>query len=421
KLWGFFLSFQICYNFPMKNLAIIKKFVNNEEIIEALRLLGSDTHGIKIMAPKFRHHVIKITNISTTAALIIKQEMLSKGGEVATPRNMITHTINEGDIMIAGTSNQYKELIRKLRAQPFGLKNIAEELESLTGEDRLHPIVIGKKTFDFNVQSYLMGILNVTPDSFSDGGQYYSAEDALRKAKQLINEEADIIDIGGQSTRPGAESIQIEEEIKRVLPVIKAIRTISTIPISIDTFHSRVAHTALQEGADMVNDISGLRFDPEMAAVVKKHNCPVALMHTQGMPLTMQKNPTYSNIIQEIIEYLEDSIKLAIETGIDKSKIIIDPGIGFGKNINHNLSILHNLGELKTLKCPILVGTSRKSFIGKILGDPVDERILGTAVTNVIALNNGANIIRVHDVKEMKKVITMSESIKYYKGGSYCD
>jgi len=266
---------------------------------------------------------------------------------------------------------------------------------------------------DFSQKTYIMGILNVTPDSFSDGGQYFDKSSAIKRAIQMAEDGADIIDIGGESTRPGSESVPLEEELRRTLPVIEALAKEIKIPISIDTYKSEVARRALDAGASMVNDISGLKFDPEMPHIVCKYGVPVIIMHIKGTPKDMQKNPVYEALIPEIMDYLRESIERAREAGIPEDRIIIDPGIGFGKTFEQNLEIIHNLHEFTFLEKPVLIGPSRKAFIGKILGDaPVTDRIEGTAAAVAISIMNGANIVRVHDVKEMVRVVKVADAIK---------
>jgi len=257
-----------------------------------------------------------------------------------------------------------------------------------------------------------MGILNVTPDSFYDGGRYARAEAAVQHALQMVQDGADIVDIGGESTRPGSQPVPEEEELRRVLPVIEAVRGQVDVPISIDTTKSRVAERALQAGACMVNDISGLGFDPRMAEVVARHGALCCVMHIQGTPQTMQQNPQYEDVVRDISRYFEERLALAERAGILRENIWLDPGIGFGKTVEHNLEILRRLREFTAFGLPILIGTSRKSFIGKILGDlPPEERLEGTAATVAIAIMNGANAVRVHDVREMVRVARMTDAV----------
>jgi len=261
-----------------------------------------------------------------------------------------------------------------------------------------------------------MGILNVTPDSFADGGLYFDKSSAIERAYQIVEEGADLIDIGGESTRPGSEPISIKEELIRTIPLIEAISKKIKVPISIDTYKSEVAKVALDAGASMVNDISGLRFDPRMPDVVSEYKVPVVIMHIKGKPQDMQQNPVYDALIPEIIDYFRMGIKIATGAGISEDKIIIDPGIGFGKTFAHNLEIINNLYEFTLLEKPILIGPSRKAFIGKILGDvPATERLEGTAAAVSISIINGANVVRVHDVKEMVKVAKVADAVKREK------
>lgn len=269
-------------------------------------------------------------------------------------------------------------------------------------------------SFDLSERTFIMGILNVTPDSFSDGGLYLSKELAVEHALRMQEEGADMIDIGGESTRPGALRISVKEEIKRVAPVIKAIAMKVKVPVSIDTYKSEVAKAAIDAGASIVNDISGLRFDKEMPKLVARHKLPVVIMHIKGTPSNMQKSPSYKALIPEIIDYLAVSIKIAREAGVSDDKIIIDPGIGFGKTAEHNLEIISCLKEFEGFEKPILLGPSRKAFIGLALGGlPSGERVEGTASAVAIGIFNGANIIRVHDVKEMSRVAKVADAIKF--------
>ncbi|HLA00150.1 MAG TPA: dihydropteroate synthase [Thermodesulfovibrionales bacterium] len=258
-----------------------------------------------------------------------------------------------------------------------------------------------------------MGILNVTPDSFSDGGLYFDKSTAVKRAFQIVEEGADIIDIGGESTRPGSKPITIEEELMRTIPIIGSLSKETKIPLCIDTYKSEVAKRALDAGASMVNDISGLRFDPKMPKVVSEYKVPAVIMHIRGTPRDMQQNPVYEALIPEIMDYLRTGMIIARQAGISEDMIVIDPGIGFGKTFDHNLQIIHNLQEFTLLRKPILIGPSRKAFIGRILGDvPVTERLEGTAAAVAISIMNGANIIRAHDVKEMVKVAKVADAIK---------
>ena len=273
-------------------------------------------------------------------------------------------------------------------------------------------LIVRDHKFEWGKRTYLMGILNVTPDSFSDGGQFYSIETALCQAKNMIDGGADIIDIGGQSTRPGAEEITLEEELKRVIPIIKQLRQNSSIPISIDTTRAAVAQAAIEAGADIINDISGGTFDEKMFSTVASLDVPIIIMHIRGTPKTMQQKTDYNDLISDIINWLSFQIEQAIKAGIDSNKIIIDPGIGFAKNYQQNIELLRHLSVFQALQCPLLVGVSRKSFIGHILEekDP-KKRVWGTAAACCSAIASKVDILRVHDVVEMKQVSQVADTI----------
>ena len=270
----------------------------------------------------------------------------------------------------------------------------------------------GSQTFDFAERTYVMGILNITPDSFSDGGRFLNHSEALNHAKQMVDEGADIIDVGGESTRPGAQPASLEEEHGRVIPFIEKLASQVEVPISIDTTKAEVAKDALEAGAAIINDISALRFDPQMASLASEQGVPVVLMHMRGTSETMQHHLVYDSLISEIYSFLKERIEYAESVGIDSQKIIIDPGIGFGKSVpDGNLSIIKNLSSFKDLGKPILVGTSRKAFIGNVLNLGVEEREEGTAATISLAITNGAHIVRVHDVRKMKRVVKMVDAV----------
>jgi len=249
----------------------------------------------------------------------------------------------------------------------------------------------------------VMGVLNVTPDSFYDGGRYAQPTAAVKQGLQMEADGADIIDIGGESSRPGASPIPLQEELDRVIPVIEGIRKRSDVLISVDTTKAEVAAEALSAGATMVNDISALRSDPQMAKVVSRSGAVLVLMHMLGTPATMQLSPTYGDVIEEIRTFLAERISYAVEAGINRKRVVIDPGIGFGKLLSHNIAIIRRLDRLTDLGAPVLIGLSRKSFIGEILGLPPGERLEGTIAASVIAIMNGADIIRVHDAKEGRR------------------
>ncbi len=266
---------------------------------------------------------------------------------------------------------------------------------------------------DFNTKTHVMGILNVTPDSFSDGGLHFDHQTAVESGLRMVDDGADIIDIGGESTRPGSEPVSLDEELRRTIPVIEKLSGKVTVPISIDTYKAEVAHRALEAGAALVNDISGLRFDPDMPGLIAQQNVPVVIMHIKGRPRDMQRNPVYAALIPEIMDYFRISMRLAGRFGIRDDMMVLDPGIGFGKTFDHNLEILNNLAQFTSLERPLLVGPSRKAFLGRILDDaPASERLEGTAAAVTVSIMHGANIVRVHDVREMVKVVRVVDAIR---------
>jgi dihydropteroate synthase len=273
-------------------------------------------------------------------------------------------------------------------------------------------LTIGATSFDLDARPIIMGILNVTPDSFSDGGQFATLEAARRHADQMVREGADCIDVGGESTRPGAATVEIDEEIRRTVPVIKAIaRAHPSIPVSIDTRHAPVAAAALDVGATMVNDITAATGDEAMLPLCAARAVPICLMHMQGTPAQMQQSPHYDDVVQEVYAYLAERITAARAAGV--TRVIIDVGFGFGKNVEHNLELLHALETFRTLGAPILLGVSRKSFIGKLIHNaPVGKRLFGTAAAVTVGVLRGADILRVHDVRAMREVATMAFALR---------
>ena len=267
------------------------------------------------------------------------------------------------------------------------------------------------KTLTFGTQTHVMGILNVTPDSFSDGGRYLDVQQAITHAETMVTEGATLIDIGGESSRPGASPVSVDEELARVVPVIRGLADVGDVLISVDTSKAKVAKHALEAGAQIVNDITALCGDPEMATVVAEMEAGVVLMHMKGTPRTMQQAPEYDDVVTEICSWLKEKTQNAEAQGIAAERIIVDPGIGFGKTTKHNLDILKRLSEFRELKKPLLVGTSRKSFIGNVLKAPITARLEGTAATVCWAIAHGADIVRVHDVKANVRAAQMTDAL----------
>lgn len=397
----------------MKYLPRVIDIKNEPQASKEIEAVGVKEYGKKIMAPKAVFRAVKVCGIKPVAANIIKQEMLSRGGEAAVSHGALDLSVKTTDILIFGTSRQFAELLEKLKMHQFDLPSLSREIgDAISNHERCPPpIKCGKLKMEFGKRTYIMGILNVTPDSFSDGGRFVKAEEAIDHAVRMEEEGADIIDIGGESTRPGAGGVSVEEELKRVIPVIEGLKGKIKIPISIDTTKSRVARKALEAGARLINDISGLHSDKKVGKVAADFGVPLILMHIKGKPRTMQKNPRYDDLMGEILQYISDGIRTAGEAGLPEEKVIIDPGIGFGKTVFQNLEILRRLREFKCLGRPILVGTSRKSTIGKVLKLPSDDRIEGTAAAVAASIMNGADIVRVHDVRQMKRVSSMTDAI----------
>ena len=380
---------------------------------ESIRCIGCDPGGVPLMAPKAMHHTFKLERVDSRAALIIKQEMLTAGGEAAVCRGVIGLSSKRTDMLVMGTRRQLQLAMGKLRGQPFGAAAVAEELEAVIqnmdrGRDQL--IRWGRRRLELGKRTHIMGVLNVTPDSFSDGGRFLDPKEAVEHGIRMAAAGADIIDIGGESTRPGAAPLSAEAEKKRVLPVISALAQRTVVPISIDTYKPQIARAALDAGAEIINDIFGLR-KKGMAELAARRDVPVVIMHMKGRPRNMQLDPFYEDVMGEMHRFFRERLNIAAQKGIDAGKIILDPGIGFGKTVDHNLRILARLGELKGLGRPLLVGVSRKSFIGKILATGVDGRLEGGLAAATAAIMNGATIIRAHDVEAAVRAARIADSI----------
>lgn len=380
---------------------------NKEESFRAIASVGADGPGCAWMAPKAVHRLVMLDGVQPKQANIIKQEMLGKGGEAAIARGVVDHSVLETKVLLMGTLKQYEAFLIKLRSQPFGLAALADRIgEALAGQEGYNPYSLDcrGKTLRLGERTYVMGILNVTPDSFSDGGKYYDHGLAVERARQMVNDGADIIDLGGESTRPGYVPVGEEEESARVIPVLKKLVQEIPVPISIDTTKATVARQALEAGAHIINDQWALRVDPAIAGLAAEYGAPLVMMHNQ-------KDTRYRDLIGDMVEYFRESISSATEAGVAKEQIVIDPGLGFGKTAGQNLEALRRLKELRCLGHPVLIGPSRKSTIGKVLNLPVDQRVEGTAAAVTAGIIGGADIVRVHDVKEMARVARMTDAI----------
>ncbi|MGQ9508631.1 MAG: dihydropteroate synthase [Thermodesulfobacteriota bacterium] len=378
-----------------------------------LERVGADPIGIELMKGKTLHFNLKIEGIDPKLANFLKQEVLSLGGDAALDQRGLNCSIKKTDILLMGTQKQFDRLVQKLETYPTFKGLISSLKETLKNLSRTQFILrCRKKTFLLGKRTLLMGVLNVTPDSFSDGGLFFDKEKAIEHGLKMAEEGADLIDIGGESTRPGSKPLEIEEELRRVIPVIESLAKRIDIPISIDTYKSKVAQAAIESGAEIINDISGLHFDPDLAKVASKEDVPLILMHIRGTPETMQKDVYYESLFSEILQYLRAGIEWAEASGVDPEKIIIDPGIGFGKTLEHNLLLIKNLSEFRIFGKPILLGTSRKSFIGKILDAEPQDRLEGTLASTIVGILNGAHIVRCHDVLQTKKAIAVADAIR---------
>lgn len=373
-----------------------------EELAREFDSLNVDKKGIGIMIPKGLFHVLRLRNLKSPAANILKQEMLSIGGECATSRSVILGDPDPQDVIVMGTRQQIARLTTRLKAQPFELKEVAVQLgafiKRVSDQAWLNDPLLLSLAGDLPHYPVIMGICNVTPDSFSDGDRYFEKSAAVSHAVTLFEQGAEIIDIGGESTRPGSDPVTADEELRRIKPVLDNLRGLTEKPISVDTMKARVAQEALDAGASLINDVSGGRHDPRILEVVAEAGCPFVLMHMQGEPKTMQQNPHYSNLMDEVHRFFDESIARAVRAGVKEEQIIIDPGIGFGKRKEDNYEILQRLQELRAFNRPIMVGASRKSFLQSDLGNTPQERLEETIAAGTIAMMNGADILRVHDV-----------------------
>lgn len=373
-----------------------------EELAQEFDSLKVDKGGIGIMSPKGFFHVLRLRALKSPAANVLKQEMLSVGGECAISRSVILGDPDPQDVILMGTRQQLAKLGTKLKAQPFGLNQAAGQIEAflkkISGPSRPLGSLLLTLAGDPSHYPIITGVLNVTPDSFSDGNAYLDKSAAVRQGMTLLEQGADIIDVGGESTRPGSDPVSAEEELRRVLPVVAGLREQTDRPVSIDTMKAQVAREALQAGASLVNDVSAGRHDPRILEVVAQAGCPIVLMHMQGEPKTMQQNPHYDYLMDELHRFFDEHMARAVKAGVREEQIILDPGIGFGKRRDDNYEILRRLRELRVFGRPVLVGASRKSFLQSELGGTPRERLEESIAAGTIAMMNGADILRVHDV-----------------------
>ncbi|HDK7155349.1 TPA: dihydropteroate synthase [Clostridium botulinum] len=389
--------------------------LNKNSFPEELSKIEVHEGSINIFMNKNSITPLKIFNVLAPAANIIKQELMALGGDCAINKYCVNCKVETSDIILLGTDRQYKKLLPKLKYMTFfRIQEIAVELENYIKNNGVVKTVL-KDGREINYENLkVMGIINCTPDSFYEGSRKKSIEEALKTAEKMLKEGAEILDIGGESTRPGSDPVDEEEEIKRVVTVIKEIKNkFKDAIISIDTYRANTAKAAIEAGADIVNDISAMKYDENMVKVVKEYNIPVILMHIKGKPKDMQIDPVYGDLMKEIHLYFNERIEYCKSHGIREDKIILDPGIGFGKTVEHNLKIMNRIEELKSFNLPVLLAASRKATIGKVLGDlPTEERLEGTIALSCLAVDAGLQMVRVHDVKENTRAIRMLEAVR---------
>ena len=391
--------------------------INKELLGEAMASIGAHPASLPIFAHKSEIVPYKLLGVRTPAANILKQEMLAAGGDAVVPTGCIVNADKYVNVVLLGTLKQYKIVLKKLELmQYFGLKQVATELQEAVAA-ALEPAALRTTLADGRVLTYdkmcVMGILNITPDSFYEGSRVSALADVVARAGQMLEQGAQVLDIGGESTRPGSDSVDGDEERRRVLPVIEALRReYPEAVLSVDTYRADTAEAALSVGADIINDISAMEADARMAEVVVRSKAPIILMHMRGTPKNMQQNCQYQDVVQEVAVYLAQRAQLLREQGVGADKIILDPGIGFAKDVEQNLRLMRDLHVLTSFGYPVLLAASRKSTIGTVLGwIPAAERLEGTIATSLQAVYAGAQMVRVHDVQANVRAIRMLEAI----------
>lgn len=370
-----------------------------------MEAIGVNADGVRIMVPKAGFRTILVKGLSVGAANVVKQQMLSLGGEAAVASGVVNCSVERSDALLTGTEKQIRRLADSLAYQPFRLPELGKILKKILAPPPEKLVCAGRELS--LGRPLVMGILNVTPDSFSDGGEFFEDEKAVKRANEMLEQGADIIDVGGESTRPGSAYVDEEEELRRVIPIIEAVAPDAVV--SIDTRKSAVARKALEAGAVMVNDVSAGRDDPEIAAVAAEFGAAMVLMHMLGTPADMQKDPHYDDVVGEVRDFLAARAEWARNEGVES--VVVDPGIGFGKTLEHNMELLRNIPALTDLGYPVLIGHSRKSFIENLLGLPMEERLAPSLAAAVEAARRGANILRVHDVKETVEALKMATAL----------
>lgn len=384
------------------------------EAVSALRGVGADAQGIEAMLPKMIQCNILLEGVECRTANRLKEAMLALGGDAAISCDALGMRAARTDVLLIGTLKTLRRFAETIDGDAFGWAGYADRIREATGHFIADTSLLrtSRREIRIGERTLVMGIINTTPDSFSDGGRYFAPSVAVDAAIRMVEEGADMIDVGGESSRPGSDPVPEEEELRRVIPVIRGLAGRISAPLSIDTMKASVAREALAEGAEIVNDISAMTHDEGMAAVVAETHAAVILMHMRGLPKTMQTGDlAYQSLLGEVIAFLKSRIDSAVESGIAPEQVMIDPGIGFGKSAADNLRLIRRLSEFKVLGRPIVTGVSRKSFIGHVTGGGPQERLEGTAASVTAAILNGSRVVRVHDVEMMKKVAAMADAL----------
>ena len=384
---------------------------NKTTVTEELKRIGVDPAAHSIFIDKTRSITLKFDALSCAQAHILKQTALICGADAAIPK--MAYRGGRGKkfpLILFASRREIEKIARRLREQPW-MDSISAQLKNVLSNSKKPVLKIGKKKFDSS-RTYLMGIINVTPDSFYGGSRYTDNSIIERVASDMTAEGADFIDVGAESTRPGSDPVSEKEEMRRLKHVLPLVAKHTDVPISVDTYKSKIAAMALDYGASIINDISGLTFDPRVAQVTARHQASIIIMHMKGKPKTMQENPQYKDLMHEIYCFLERQVACAVSAGVDRERIVIDPGLGFGKRLQDNYTIMRRLAELEDLDRPIMVGHSRKSFIGKPFKLAPEHRLEGSLGVQALLIRNGASILRVHDVLEAKRVAQLIDLIQ---------
>lgn len=388
---------------------------NPAEIARELERTDSDPEGVGIMTRKGRTLLVRVDGVSLKAAPLLKQELLALGADSSHARGVADHSVERSPVVLIATPGQYHRLLPKLRRQPFRLREVADAVEQALenyGRRAVRTIPTLHRPLTLGDRTRVMGVLNVTPDSFSDGGQFARPGAAVAHALAMADAGASVVDVGGESTRPGAGPVAASEELKRLEPVVRELHDRLAVPLSIDTRKPEVARAALDWGADLVNDISGLR-DAEMRRVVARTGAPAVLVHLRGTPRTMQARTDYEDVRAEVYAALADRTTEAVADGIPADRLLVDPGLGFAKSHEQNLELLHRLGEFRSLGFPLVVGASRKAFLGHALGQaPVSGREDASVAAAVIAAMEGADLVRVHDVGPTVRALRLADAVR---------